>query len=102
MSVLHLVNKSPYERNSLDTCLRLAKKDSAILLIEDGVYAVQKNSSVSEKVSQATSRHAVYALQPDLEARGLKPENMIDGISLVDYDGFVKLSTEYSKLQSWL
>tara|TARA_R110002096_G_scaffold269199_1_gene463013 strand:+ start:67 stop:375 length:309 start_codon:yes stop_codon:yes gene_type:complete len=102
MSVLHVVNKSPYDRNSLESCLRLAKKDSAILLIEDAVYAVLKNAAASDKVSQATSRHAIYALQPDLEARGLKTDNMIDGISLVDYDGFVKLSTEYSKLQSWL
>jgi hypothetical protein len=36
MSVLHIVNKSPYDRNSLDACLRLAQPDSAILLIEDG------------------------------------------------------------------
>ena len=102
MSVLHIVNKSPYERNSLDTCLRLAKADSAILLIEDGIYAVQKNSATSNKMEQALGNHPVYALQPDLQARGVNPENMIDGISLVDYDGFVKLTTEYDRLQSWL
>jgi len=102
MSVLHIVNKSPYERNSLDTCLRLAKSDSAILLIEDGIYAVQKNSATSGKMEQALGNHPVYALQPDLQARGVSPGNMIDGISLVDYDGFVKLTTEYDKLQSWL
>ena len=102
MSVLHIVNKSPYERNSLDTCLRLAKADSAILLIEDGIYAVQKNSATSNKMEQALGNHPVYALQPDLQARGVNPDNMIDGISLVDYDGFVKLTTEYDRLQSWL
>jgi tRNA 2-thiouridine synthesizing protein B len=102
MSVLHIVNKSPYERPSLDTCLRLAKPDSAILLIEDGIYAVQQNSATSSKMQQALSNHPVYALQPDLEARGVNPDNMIDGISLVDYDGFVKLTTEYDRLQSWL
>ena len=42
MSVLHIVNKSPYDRNSLDTCLRLAAPGSAILLIEDGVYAARR------------------------------------------------------------
>ena len=102
MSVLHIVNKSPYDRNSLDACLRLARADSAILLIEDGIYAVQKNAAASERMQQAMSKHPVYALQPDLEARGINPDNMIDGISLVDYDGFVKLTTEYDKLQSWL
>jgi tRNA 2-thiouridine synthesizing protein B len=102
MSVLHIVNKSPFERTALDTCLRLAKADSAILLIEDGVYAVLKNSAAASKMQQALGNHPVYALQPDLQARGVNPDNMLDGISLVDYDGFVKLTTEYDKLQSWL
>ena len=102
MSVLHIVNKSPYDRNSLDTCLRLAQSDSAILLIEDGIYAVQENSSAAARVQQALEKHPVYALQPDLQARGVDEGRMLDGIQLVDYDGFVKLTTEYDKLQSWL
>ncbi len=102
MSVLHIVNKSPYDRNSLDTCLRLAKADSAVLLIEDGIYAVQKNAAAAEQVKAAMNQHRFYALKPDLEARGIGEDNMIDGISLVDYDGFVELTTEYDKLQSWL
>lgn len=102
MSVLHIVNKSPFDRNTLDTCLRLARADSAILLIEDGVYAAGKNTAVSEKMQQSLASHQVYALTPDLQARGISPDSTIDGISLVDYDGFVKLTTEYDKLQSWL
>jgi tRNA 2-thiouridine synthesizing protein B len=102
MSVLHIVNKSPFDRNSLDTCLRMARPSSAILLIEDGVYAVQGNSAAATKLKQAMENHPVYALQPDIQARGVSEENMLDGITLVDYDGFVELATEYDKLQSWL
>ena len=102
MSVLHIVNKSPYERNSLETCLRLAKADSAVLLIEDGIYAVQKNGAAAAELQTAMQQHQVYALRPDLQARGIGEDSMLDGIQLVDYDGFVKLSTEYDKLQSWL
>jgi tRNA 2-thiouridine synthesizing protein B len=102
MSVLHIVNKSPFDRNSLDTCLRLARPGSAILLIEDGIYAVQEKSSAAARVQQALENHPVYALQPDLQARGVGEESMLDGITLVDYDGFVKLTTEFDKLQSWL
>ena len=102
MSVLHIVNKSPYERNSLDTCLRLARPDSAVLLIEDGIYAVQKNGAAAEQLKNAMQQHQVFALAPDLQARGISEDSMLDGIQLVDYDGFVKLSTEYDKLQSWL
>ncbi len=102
MSVLHIINKSPYDRNSLDTCLRMARPGSAILLIEDGVYAVQGNSAAATKVSRAMENNPIYALQPDLQARGVSEANMLDGVKLVDYDGFVELTTEYDKLQSWL
>ena len=102
MSVLHIVNKSPFERNSLDTCLRLAKPASAVLLIEDGIYALRKNSVNADKIAQAMENHPIYALEPDLQARGINPDSILDGISLVDYDGFVKLTTEYENLQSWL
>ena len=102
MSVLHIINKSPFERNSLDTCLRLAKKGAAILLIEDAVYAAQKNTAVADKIDEAVIKYTVYALEPDLDARGVDKSTIIDGISLVDYDGFVQLATEYSGTQSWL
>ena len=42
MATLHTVNKSPFERNSLEGCIRLAAKGSAVLLIEDGVYGAMK------------------------------------------------------------
>ncbi len=102
MSVLHIVNKSPFERNSLDTCLRLAKADSAILLIEDGIYAATRNSATADKIAQALGKHSIYALKPDLDARGIQAERVIDGIELVDYAGFVELTTRHERVQSWL
>ena len=102
MSVLHIVNKSPFERNSLDTCLRLALANSSILLIEDGIYAAQAGTACAERVLQALGKHRIYVLEPDLRARGIGAERTIDGIELVDYDGFVRLTTEHEKLQSWL
>jgi len=80
----------------------MARPSSAILLIEDGVYALQGNSAAATRLQQAMENHPVYALQPDLQARGISEENMLDGVEMVDYDGFVKLTTEYEKSQSWL
>ena len=102
MPILHIVNKSPFERNTLDSCLRLALNGSAILLIEDGVYAASRKSTTAARVGEAMQNLPVYALQPDRQARGIAPDTVIDGIELVDYDGFVKLTTEYEKTQSWL
>ena len=102
MPVLHIVNKSPYERNALDACLRLAKADSSILLIEDGVYAAMRGAAAADRLGGALEAHRVYVLQPDLQARGLDAGRLLDGVETVDYDGFVKLATEHDKLQSWL
>lgn len=99
---LHTVNKSPYERNSLDTCLRLIKQGSTILLIEDAVYAAIKGAAVEQKVAAATKRHRVCVLGPDLKARGLSPERLIDNIRVVGYGGFVDLAVEHERVQSWL
>ncbi|MDO9064423.1 MAG: sulfurtransferase complex subunit TusB [Sulfuricella sp.] len=43
----------------------------------------------------------VYALWPDLEARGMQ-DTVIDGIKQVDYSGFVDLVAENKNVQSWL
>jgi tRNA 2-thiouridine synthesizing protein B len=100
--MLHTVNKSPFERNSLDTCLRLAKSGSSILLIEDGVYAAIKGTAAEGKMKQAMESHRVYVLGADLKARGMEEGSVIDGIRVVDYGGFVDLVVEHDKVQSWL
>ena len=51
MTMLHIVNKSPFERNTLDTCLKHAKAGSAILLIEDGVYGALKGTASAIRTS---------------------------------------------------
>ena len=100
--MLHIVNKSPYERNTLDSCLRLAKKNSVILLIEDAVYATLADGDKSQLLSDALSDHTLYALKPDLMARGLLDKTLIEGINLIDYDGFVELTEQETNIQSWL
>lgn len=102
MSTLHTVNKSPFDRNSLETCLRLVSKGSAVLLFEDGVYGAMQGTSRSDLVKQAMSDVAIYALGPDLKARGIDESKLIDGIKVVDYKGFVDLAVENDKVNAWL
>ena len=99
--MLHIVNKSPYEKTALASCLAHATKGSAVLLIEDAVYAVMKGGAAEAEVKLAMGRVDVYALGPDLEARGVK-DRVIDGVKLVDYGGFVDLAAEHRINQSWL
>jgi tRNA 2-thiouridine synthesizing protein B len=100
--MLHTVNKSPFERRTLDSALRHAVKGSSILLLEDGIYAAFAGTVVAEKVKAALTDHKIYVLGPDIAARGMSEHQVIDGIDVVDYGGFVDLVTEHDKVQSWL
>ena len=99
--MLHIVNKSPYEKSALASCLAHATNGSAVLLIEDGVYAVVQGGTVEAELRQAMGRLELYALSADLEARGMK-DKVIDGVKLVDYGGFVDLVAAHRTNQSWL
>ncbi len=101
MSMLHTVNKSPFNHDTLTSCLKCAQPGSTILLIEDGVYAAREGTKFSNDIKTAMQSIKVVALTPDLDARGAN-NKLIDGIEQVDYAGFVKLSTECDTVQSWL
>jgi tRNA 2-thiouridine synthesizing protein B len=102
MSILHTVNKSPFERNSLESCLRLANSDDPVLLLEDGVYAALNDTSVEGQIKAALDNQSIYVLGPDLSARGFSEDRLIAGIRVVDYAGFVDLAAENDKVQAWL
>jgi len=99
--MLNIVNKSATERNSLESCLRMASKGSAVLLIEDAVYAVTQGSAAAAKIQAAMADLQIYALGPDLDARGMSAR-VLDGVKVVDYGGFVDLVAEHNTCQSWL
>lgn len=100
--MLHTVNKSPFERNNLKSCLRIAKSGSAILLIEDGVIAALKDGELASEITSRMDDFSFYVLGPDVDARGLGNKPLIDGMTVVDYGGFVDLATEHDTVQSWL
>ena len=102
MALLNTINKSPFERNALNACLRVATQGNAILLFEDGVVGAMKGTAVAGKITDAMGNIAVYALGPDLAARGISEDQLIDGIKVVDYGGFVDLVAEYDTVQAWL
>ncbi len=99
--MLHIVVKSPFERNALESCLRLAEPGSPILLIEDGVYGALDNTNVAPAVKSAMADHPMYALDADLKARGVA-DRVIDGIEVVDYEGFVDLVVDKGPSNTWL
>jgi tRNA 2-thiouridine synthesizing protein C len=56
-------------------------------------------ASSSTMVEKALSDHAIYALDADLEARGI--DSVIAGIQIISYEGFVEL-VERHDVAPWL
>ena len=102
MADLHTVNKSPFEKGSLETAIKYSLPGSSILLIEDAVYGASKGSAAEEMIKSAMADKKVYALKSDLMARAIKEDRVVDGVEIVDYAGFVDLVEANDKVQAWL
>lgn len=99
--MLHIVNRSPLARTSFASCLRVAQPGSAVLLIEDGVYAAACGTEAAARIDERAGGLRFYALGPDLQARGLA-DRIVETVRVVDYEGFVDLVAEHEAVQSWL
>ena len=102
MAMLHIVNKSPFEKVSFRSCLNHVSKGDSVLMIEDATVGALDGTLFSDKLKVAMGDVSVYVLGGDLVARGLSEDRMIDGIKTVDYAGFVDLTVENETTQSWL
>jgi len=101
VATLHTVSRSPYRETALASCLRVALPGSAVLLLEDGVYAALAAGEASAPLRAAMDQVRVFVLGADLEARGLGDAPLLPGLHVVDYGGFVDLACEHDKVQAW-
>ncbi len=101
MSTLHTVNKSPFEKSSLDSCLGYVKEGSSVLMYEDAVYGAIKGTAIADKMS-AVNGVKFCVLGPDMKARGIAEDKLADGIEIVDYAEFVSMAAGNDKVQAWV
>ncbi len=97
--MLHTVNKSPFQNNTLSDCSRYLQAGDVVLLLEDGVFAAQAGTTQTALLEEMTQQVTIYALSADLKARAIK--ELVDGVKVTDYAGFVEL-IEQHKVHSWL
>ena len=99
MATLHVLSHSPFTDSRLSSCLRILGSQDALLLCGDAVYALQDSSAQRQALELMPESIALYALDEDVQARGLVfPARL----TLVDYPGFVALSCQYDKVNTWL
>ena len=123
LSTLHTVNKSAFSSDALASCLRMARSGDVILLMEDGVYnAVQASALVGAGLARdalpANQSRAglyalgyaptesfesvrIYALQEDLQARGIAVGQLAAHVEPISYADFVSLVCTHARTVSW-
>lgn len=99
MSTLHVLSHSPFSDNRLSSCLRLLGSRDALLLCGDAVYALQADTAQRQALELMPEAISLYALDEDVHARHLTPP---ERLNLIDYPGFVALSCQYDKVNTWL
>ncbi|MEZ7909292.1 MAG: sulfurtransferase complex subunit TusB [Pseudomonadales bacterium] len=85
--ILHTVNKSAYSTSILTDLEKFLAKPDMILFIEDGVLGLSHSDLIS--LNEACS--GIYALSPDINARGIDA-HVPAFVTRVDYQGFVELA----------
>ena len=101
MSLLHTMNKSPFQHGTLRDCLTLCSPGDALLLLEDGAYAALASSPCREALQhQINDGLSCYVLSADLNAR-IHKQTLIEGIELASDADFVDLVLQHSSTQSW-
>ncbi len=100
MSTLHTVNKSPFQSQCLCNCTDLIAPGDALVLIEDGVYALKLGGEERARLLNAIKQGTrVYALNADLQTRGL--DSSWAEIKTIDDSEFVELCCKHQRIQSW-
>ncbi|AQZ96829.1 sulfurtransferase complex subunit TusB [Halopseudomonas phragmitis] len=99
--MLHIVRHSPHNEPRLSSCLQVLVEDQGLLLIEDAVYALLPGSEARQQLSQLAPGIQLFALEPDLLARGLALDDLPAGVSSIDYQRMVDLCVSYDKVVSW-
>lgn len=98
--MMHIINKSFPAQEALQSCINHLSTNDVILLYEDGVLNSIKGTPGNELIIKILNNHSIYALLPDLEARGIS-DRAHPGIKLINYHDFVNLVIDNKKVQSW-
>ncbi|MBI6550156.1 sulfurtransferase complex subunit TusB [Xenorhabdus lircayensis] len=95
--MLYTVGRSPYH-DDFNAMLGLVSDADDVLLIQNGVLlGISDNHHLAELLQTGAG---IYALQEDLDARGLV-EQISDRVMVIDYSGFVSLTVKHQQNFAW-
>ncbi|MBY9017341.1 MAG: hypothetical protein KGD66_00775 [Candidatus Lokiarchaeota archaeon] len=107
--VLYLFGYSEMTGTHLERLMPILKgqvnKGSQIgfVLIHDGVIGINKKGKIPKKMEELLNMSiTIYAMIPDLQARGIALENIHDKVKPIEYDDLIDILDVTPKIISWM
>lgn len=107
--VIYLFGYSEMTGTHLERLLPIIKtqinKGSQVemVLIHDGVIGINKKGKTPKKMEELLNMNiTIYAMIPDLQARGIAQEHIHDKIKPIEYDNLIDLIDITPKIISWM
>ncbi len=108
-SIVYLYGFSPTLKEKLETILEILKEqielniEINLVLIHDGVIGTSKKGIIPESLKKIINLPVnIYALIPDIKARGMDPNALINKVKGIDYEDLVDILVLTQKIVSWM
>lgn len=95
--MLHLIFQSPLDIAVLE---RMDSGDVAVFL-ESAVLGVLKKGKLADVLATKVGSNRLCVLSEDMAIRGILASELVIGLEVIDYSGFVNLAVENQLIQSW-
>jgi sulfur relay protein TusB/DsrH len=109
MDLLYLYGFSEMTGKYIERLLPILKvqlkknRQIGFVLMHDGVIGVSKKSKTPESLKELLNLDiTIYALKPDIKARGIPLNQLLDKIKTIEYDELVDVLETSQKIISWL
>lgn len=100
-TMLHILRHAPQDDTHFASSLRVMGPHQGLLLIEDAVYALLPRTSSANAMQLLPGSVGLYALESDVQARGLPIDDLPRRVMLIDYPQMVELCISHDKVLSW-
>ena len=97
--MLHIVSKVPLTARLFD---RLGTDvNDSVIITGDAVITVMREGEWANYWAVVVTHMTVNVLSVDLAIRGIVESDLVGGLKLVDYSGFVDLTVVHPVMHSW-
>ena len=108
-NVLYLFGYSEMTGKHLERLLPILKAQIAkgselgLVLIHDGVIGINKKGKIPDKMGELVNLDIkLYAMIPDLQARGIAQDTIHDKVKPIGYDELIDIIDVTPKVISWM